>query len=225
MEAVGEIFKSRREELGLSISDVASKTNIRSYILRGIEDDDFSLMPSVYIKSFIKSYAEFLKIPKEEINEIIKTLVSEGKIETPAARAKPIVTTARGNIPAKAASFKKKQALINGLVVAAILIALSALVYFTVFYKGANSDDNSASQIPANANDDTSELKDQTKNLISFFDKPDSLTLEAIATDTAWIRIDMDGKRIEETTLTPGQSRRWAAKEFFSLSCGNVGAV
>src|SRR5690606_3462550 len=37
----------------------------------------------------------------------------------------------------------------------------------------------------------------------------DSISLKAVAIDTAWVRVDMDGERLDEVLFVPKQSKVW----------------
>lgn len=49
--------------------------------------------------------------------------------------------------------------------------------------------------------------------------------LKIEATETAWIRVIVDGKDRQDMTLNPGDSREWSAENGFVLTFGNAGGV
>lgn len=68
---LGQILKKEREKLNLSYEEVATITRIRATLLKSLEVGDYASFSSVtYIKGFIKSYAQFLKIPFEPLFEL-----------------------------------------------------------------------------------------------------------------------------------------------------------
>jgi cytoskeletal protein RodZ len=68
---LGQILKKEREKLGLSYEEVAAIIRIRATLLKSLEAGDYTSFSSVtYIKGFIKSYAQFLKIPFEPLFEL-----------------------------------------------------------------------------------------------------------------------------------------------------------
>ena len=68
---LGEILKKEREKLGLSYEDIAAIIRIRATLLKALEAGEYASFSSVtYIKGFIKSYAQFLKIPFEPLFEL-----------------------------------------------------------------------------------------------------------------------------------------------------------
>ncbi len=72
---------------------------------------------------------------------------------------------------------------------------------------------------------DTAVVENVNDDLEAFFSKKDSIILEAIGKDTAWMKIVIDGKKAEQVTFYPETERRWSAKDFFLLSIGNEGAI
>ena len=66
---VGDIFKTKREELGLSLKEVESSTSIRSNYLDAIERGTASeIISSVYMYGFMKQYASYLDLDSERLS-------------------------------------------------------------------------------------------------------------------------------------------------------------
>lgn len=64
----GEVLKKRREELGLSIKEVAERIKIKAEYLSSIEEDRFEKLPvAVYTIGYIRCYAEYLRVDPEPI--------------------------------------------------------------------------------------------------------------------------------------------------------------
>lgn len=67
-EAVGTYLKRRREELGLTLKEVATTTRIRSTYLEYIEEQNYGDLPAlVYLKGFLREYTRVLCIEKPEV--------------------------------------------------------------------------------------------------------------------------------------------------------------
>jgi cytoskeletal protein RodZ len=61
LKRVGELFKSKRKELNLSLKEVENSTSIRSNYLEAIEEGQIhEYISGVYALGFIKQYAQFL---------------------------------------------------------------------------------------------------------------------------------------------------------------------
>ncbi len=72
MRDLGNILHQRREELGLSVSEVSKILKIRSvYIeeIEGIDQYTKGNLPSVYLNGYLKSYSKFLGVNPNLIQE------------------------------------------------------------------------------------------------------------------------------------------------------------
>jgi len=72
----GEDLRGLREAVGVKIEDLFEVTRITVSILEAIENDDFgTLPPTVYLKNFLKAYAELFEVdPKKIIDGYMKNL-------------------------------------------------------------------------------------------------------------------------------------------------------
>lgn len=91
---LGERLKKVRQEAGLSLEEVEQKIQIRKRYLEAIEQGDYSTLPGpVYIESFLKKYAEFLKVSSEFVLDLYhqqdkKVLKNKYRPDTPLSRQK-----------------------------------------------------------------------------------------------------------------------------------------
>ncbi len=61
IKSLGDRLRQERERQGLTIEDIAQKTYIRKRYLEAVESGDHSVLPGeVYVKGFLRSYAEAL---------------------------------------------------------------------------------------------------------------------------------------------------------------------
>lgn len=66
----GQDLKNLRESLGIELEEVFEATKISPTALEAIERDDLTnLPPKVYLKSFLKSYAEVLQLDAKQLVE------------------------------------------------------------------------------------------------------------------------------------------------------------
>lgn len=65
---IGEIFQARREELGINLEQAEEATRIRRRYLEALEDDRFDDLPGeVYVRGFLRIYADYLGLNPEEL--------------------------------------------------------------------------------------------------------------------------------------------------------------
>lgn len=70
-KTLGERLKAIRGEAGLSLEEAEKGTEIQKKYLQAIEEGNYSFLPaSVYIKSYLKVYAEFLQVSPEMVLSI-----------------------------------------------------------------------------------------------------------------------------------------------------------
>jgi hypothetical protein len=238
MKSLGHILKKSRESIGLSINQASEKTKIRPHLIEAFEKDDFAILPGVYAKSFIKTYAEFLNISyaeiEDQVNELFKPVKPVVEIENPALNeTRELVIS--GKPISKTHAFKKYLTddsgtnLVNYLVYIGLTLAFIVLIYFTFFNTDSAPLPPDPTEIQSGSAADTDDalvIEQKDGGLLSaFYSQPDSLILEASAQDTAWIKIDIDGKRPEVILMTPGMYKRWAAEEYCLVTLGNAAAV
>ena len=73
MKTVGQILQKNRIDKGISLEQVVFQTKIRQDILLALENDDFQKLSSLAsIKGLLKSYADFLNLPSEQIIAVFR---------------------------------------------------------------------------------------------------------------------------------------------------------
>ncbi len=81
MIRAGQRLHEERIKKGLSISDVAAGTKIRSSFLSAIEKGEYQRLPSAaYATGFVRNYAEYLGLSKKEILALFRREFDEEKI-------------------------------------------------------------------------------------------------------------------------------------------------
>ncbi len=60
-------FASNREEKGITLEDIEKQTKLQSSYITAIENGEFSVLPKVYVRLFLKTYANFLDLDTQEI--------------------------------------------------------------------------------------------------------------------------------------------------------------
>lgn len=86
-------LKEAREAQGRSLSDVAKSTRIGLQQLEGIEHDNYDRIPAaVYVKGFVKNYAQALGLDPNPILEDVDRILTGGNqaAETPSSKEDPV---------------------------------------------------------------------------------------------------------------------------------------
>ncbi len=91
MNTLGEQLKKEREKKGITLVEVARVTKIRKTYLQALEEGDFDAQSPVFMKGFLKSYAEYLGLDSAEIIKRYKyDIKTEDELE-----AEPEVSASR----------------------------------------------------------------------------------------------------------------------------------
>ncbi len=69
---IGQILKQARKEQGLSLQEVEQATKIRARYLKELEEGNFSVLPAVYVRGSLKTYADHLHLDGEALTQELK---------------------------------------------------------------------------------------------------------------------------------------------------------
>ena len=235
MSQLGTILRNRREELNLTQAEVSRQTNIRVNIIDALEKGKNSILPPTYLRSFSKSYWQFLKLPMEDFEKsfadsgimpqvqeqsFIGTLINPEKEKEKEYTPPPPLKTIEAP--------RYSPRLVSGVISAAMILILVVGVYY-LFVKDIVDDTpvepGTQSEVTTQS---TGSSNESGGELLSIFeDEPikDSIILEVTAKNNTWFTINADGKKSEEVLLASGQSGRWTAVEYFILSISNNGGA
>ncbi|MBT4760490.1 MAG: helix-turn-helix domain-containing protein [Bdellovibrionaceae bacterium] len=122
MKQLGQFLKTQRETKKLSISEVAMATKINSRVLIAIEDGNKSALPSrTYVRGFVVTYADFLKLNKEEV-------VSMFNEENKVAVAQSMDNMNTAITPKNTTPFLKQSSMESKIVIVIVIIILIGLI-------------------------------------------------------------------------------------------------
>jgi cytoskeleton protein RodZ len=237
-------LKSAREEKGLPLKQISVKTRIDLKFLQAIENADFDIMPDLYMRAFIKEFAQLIDLDTAEIlqkfenakagreepihsiqmpvaeiaNEIPEQIIP---VETPPADSSAIIEKIK---------FKLNP---NYLYIGGGLILILIFIYL-VLLKGTSPEIMQEKSYEQNTsqNKPRYELEKQTQDQPSDAKvqpvanhRPDSLRIRLVLDDRVWVKVVSDGKIIHQQYDQSNSKLNFAASKYFSLSVGNAGAV
>lgn len=68
MQSIGERLEEARKRKGISIREASEATKIRGEYLHKFESNQFDIrLPEIYVRGFIRTYANYLKVPADKI--------------------------------------------------------------------------------------------------------------------------------------------------------------
>lgn len=245
MSSIGNVLKEARNKKSLSLEDVHSRIKIHPRVIQLLEEDKFDKLPSpVFVKSFLKSYAELLDVNPEEI---VRAYDKEGR-KDPAQV-----------LFIKPAAEREKRTILDFdmsiLVLPAILLALiiGGVALFSLAKTAAShiKEKKSSVAISKTLKTTRSEVagriksakaEDEKASLDKSFiaenwlrhpelgnfprlGKKDALHLKIKAADSVWLRVTCDGKVLFQSILKRGATETWSADEQFELWTGNASSM
>lgn len=84
MNEIGETLRERRMALKVDIQEVEEATKIRAKYLRALENGEYGLLPgSAYVKSFLRTYADYLGLDSRDLVDRYRALGNYGESDSP----------------------------------------------------------------------------------------------------------------------------------------------
>jgi cytoskeletal protein RodZ len=223
-------LKKQRVKKKITLLQIKNRTRIDAQYLQAIEEGNFEIMPEVYIRAFIREYAESIglnpaeTLAKYESAKEGKTLKKdEGakKTEKEELKFEDVGSPETSQVPQKAFQPWLVPSIAGG-----IVIVLALIVYFAFFN---SKDEIIVKEKPyeeiVKENKSRFELTEKESAPPKIKTKTDSLKLKIVATDTSWIKVTLDGDSAKDFILYPGRSKKMKALKYFDVITGNSGGV
>ncbi|MFH2012246.1 MAG: RodZ domain-containing protein [Pseudomonadota bacterium] len=230
MDSFGEYLKKERESKSISLEEISAATKVRKILLEAIESNDIDKLPAeVFVIGFLKAYASYVGLDVDEvvlqykmyIDDIGKNKFKKVKETSPEPK-KPILSKIL-------------------LIVSAIVLILIVFLYFYLYLGEKEevkpqTDIISKPSVPASIPNEeavtpTTPLPEETVKEVVTSDqgvndqKVREKNLLVKASETTWVRVQIDDKPPFEILLKPGESLTWNAVNSFKLFIGNAGGI
>ncbi|MBW4521399.1 MAG: DUF4115 domain-containing protein [Scytolyngbya sp. HA4215-MV1] len=217
---LGNYLRQSRREQSMTLEEVSAQTKVQVRLLRAIEDGNFERLPeSVYVKGFIRKYAEVLGLDGQVLansypSEPVTRPIQSPWRDLPAAQLRPI----------------HLYLLYLFLVIGAVS-GLSHMMNRPGSQLAAQSGTPQATSgtigsgnqpIVPPSRTDASEPTAPNPNSIQN-SKPVRVGVKLTA--ASWLQVVVDGKVTFAGMLAQGDTRTWAADRQLTLRAGNAGGV
>jgi len=243
LKKFAQTLVEQRGKKGLTLQQISAKTRIDIKFLKAIEEGSFDVMPPVYMRAFIKDYADVLEL---DVVEILKAFEDAKQGKSSGESLEESVAESRKKIKSKETKVKfispevnEKTVAVNNssksnnmilIIIAGTLIVLLA-VYFlfiipspTVIIKEKPFDkvlnENQRFEIKPEKT-----VPRAVDSSITPVQKAEPFSLKLIATDTVWIRLRIDNAIDKEFTLQPNEKQTISANENIKILIGNLGGI
>jgi hypothetical protein len=222
LPGVGEVLRSRREALGLTLEQVYAQLRIPVRSLRAIEEERFDLFDSPqYAKGFVRSYAELLGLePEPLVAEVGRVLGGRGR---------PQLVAPSGEVPIRPAAPPprwKRWLAWGGLAVAVGVLTVAYVGYqqLRAFYTATPPPEEQSAPQVGPVPERPPKPAATPRFPVAMAGEP-TVRLVLTAEDVSWLRVVADGRRVFEGFIRTGERREWEAHDTLSVVIGNAGGV
>lgn len=208
LEKLGRFLKARREEKGFTISQVSNALCVRKSLIEAMEQGNWSMLPHhVYVKGYIKEYANFLNV----LTEIANDLVEEQKVVAPEIPIQQAVDPPRKRIPRKAFVYS--------------VIVVVLLGYLIVSRTQREQTYTPPVETTGHISSTGAFSTGPVENTLSSSNMSDKKMLMISCQERTWISVIIDDTEKKEFMLNPQEVIILSAKEKFDLLIGNAGGI
>lgn len=231
MQSFGAYLQNLREESGKTLYEISESTKVAVANLEFLEKDRYDLLPpKVFLKGFIRSYAQEIGLDPDMVIKRFDEFTRDGELSDYVEEEHPVFDHA----PASS-SFIHNPWFTIALTVAGV-VSLVILIITGVSRLFFSDEVARVVQPPAVTSQAgrTSGLNsriqsDQGPGKSVFADAPRKQAgkkiLEIKALAKTWIRVETDTGATEEVMMAPGDIQVFTAKESFNLQTGNAGGM
>ncbi len=230
LKKFSEELKKQRVKKKISLLQIKNRTRIDVQYLEAIEESNFDVMPEVYIRAFIREYAETIGLdPKETLEKY--DAAKKGKIlkkekEEEIERKEELKFEEENLSETPQAPQEAFKPWMLPAIVGGTIVLLALIVYLAFFN---SKDEIIVKEKPyeevLQENKSRFELTEKEKKNVPVKVNTDSLLLKIIAKDTSWCNVVADGKVSKDFILYPQRTKKLKALNYFDVRIGNSGGV
>lgn len=226
---ISVVLKEARQNKGISLEEAYKATKIHPKILHALEEGTTLGLSHVYVKSYIKIYANYLGIDRRELDKYFHSPIApkEKKIKLDVSsigyRGEKIKGFARSILPKSSVVIMvlKKAAVVLGV----FLVLLVLFKYFPKRGAASPRKEKAASLSTSFATSGRTDKAAPQQATKSFPKITDNLRLTIFTEEDNWMRVKVDGKVVFMRILKKGTSETWQAKDKLELWLANAGII
>jgi len=202
MQPIGERLREARIRQGRDITEVEAATKIRAKYLRALENDEFAMLPgNTYVKSFLRTYAEYLGLDAHLLVEEFRAQHEpRGEEEVPSfAPPTPARPPHERRMPGPGMAISPGVLLAGGVLAVLVLLAIIGLAS-----GGGGGKKKAASPTGRTKTSTTAQRPRPATPAV-----PSEVKLRVVPTETTYVCVDDGhGTRLFEGTISTPRSFR-----------------
>ncbi len=212
---IGKTLRARREELGLTESEIAKRLNLRSIMIKSVEDGQWKALPhEFYVKGYVKEYGKLLGI-EDTVNELLapqKEADDELVPVEPVRAEKPARRLPLGSL------FKPKRISKSALVYGAVVLLVFA------FYLVREQEKTQVAGPERSAVTQSAPETESVRQPVAH-EASGEKKLMITCHERTWLSIVIDGNEKKEFMLNPEEVVLLNGQDRFDLLVGNAGGI
>jgi cytoskeletal protein RodZ len=249
---IGRLLEQKRKERGLTLEEVEQATKIRKRYLTGLERDDYAILPdAVYVRGFLKTYANYLGLDGDALSRQLKssskTQRERGIDYDPRPESdfeEPLIT------PSGLIGAQKRKVSTSAIVTVIVAVLALAALIGALYFVGRGAQVSKEGNPPSGESPPRHEQQnvagrekapeagsakegavgstsgDEKPEVAKQSAPPDTLRVLVSVTELpSWILIRTDGTTAYEQVAQPGFSKTFEAEQRLYIKSGNAGAV
>jgi cytoskeletal protein RodZ len=239
-----EELKQTREAKEITLKSISNRTKIDIKYLQAIENCNFNILPDLYIRAFIKEYAQVLDL---NVKDVIKKYDNAklGKIENKNAEVKEkteelnevtiekiieveeVIAESVDSLKSENQDFHFNKFFKKNLFQIGFLFFLAILIIaYYLFFKESSPEIITEPIVTESSNENKARFKvDSTLYTKNTLPKDDSLKLNLTASARVWIKIISDKKEVLQGFVEKDNIVSYKAIKEFRVVVGNAGFV
>lgn len=213
----GQVFKEKRENLGLTLGHIEEETKIRKLYLDAIEKEAFDVLPPrVYATGFVKKYARYLDLDERAMVQQFVEMAYESDEGEMLQPQPPPVEPARTDFQFRGMNWR------NVVVAGVFLLAAWWVGNIVVDLISQHGPD----MVKRPPHEETAPLPQPDPSTLEVPENPTQLaTVRVAANSNCWVKAIVDGQTVFSKTMTAGQEEVFEGHEAVILTVGNAGGI
>lgn len=188
-KTAGERLRDAREAQGMSLAEIAERTRVPMRHLEGIENSDFSALPSpTYAVGFAKAYARVVGLDEVAIGREVR---GQRGSPVPTTQYQPYETPDPKRLPPRGLA-------VGGAIAALLVVAALGLFYGTNLFQGGDT-------TSAPAVTDSAPAAPEPSPVAAMPPAPTGGQVVLTANDVVWLRIYTADQTLYEAEMKPGE--------------------
>jgi len=215
-------LRAAREAKGVSLEDISRTTLIDRKYLDAIEHGQEQILPAAYVRAFIREYAAAIGLDPDEV------MSRYGRTSRTDTHTSPQTHPAPPPALAVASPVARKPWWENRWLLAGIVGVAAVCVLAFVLDLTKSRSPRATQEIPFSAAVRENEQRLFPGDTARTGGSPlrsDSLLLSAASLDSVWMELSIDGTPPVDYLFPPNIRRQWKARETFTITLGNGGAM